>query len=70
MKDSSLSPFTKGKTPETSDTPVDRCYDTLPMKACIKTFGEMEFAAAARANPNGDLAITYGEKKTGDGIGE
>lgn len=72
MKNKELSPFTSGPIPDqTDDKPVDRCYPTLPMKAQIKTFGEMEFAEAARANPNGDLAVCYKpEKCDGDGIGQ
>lgn len=63
------SPFTKGPEPTQDGTPLDRTYATLPIKAVIKTFTEVEFAAAARANPNGDYAVVPKSKCCGDGTG-
>jgi hypothetical protein len=69
-KDQGPSPFGKTSTPKCEpETPVDRTYPTLPMKAVIKNYGEVEFAEQVRADPNGDYAVVPKDKCCGDGTG-
>jgi hypothetical protein len=70
MKKGSLKPrFKSVKPPPEASAGPDREYPTLPMKAQIKSFGEMEFAQQVRAPFNGDYAIVDKKDVCGDGTG-